>query len=445
MTNAFLLIVSHTKKKIVGYENKIIISLLSLFFVFFCYLGTLPKHSDFWGIISPGNPLLTGSTVYYNPLIGIFFEIWAKIGSTFHFFDLNASGLGGIPGIFQDWCMIPFLLMLLFFVVISYFTLKNKWLTFICFGTFSFISIVIMGQVDIWGAFWIYVAIILALKSLETEDNLKYIFSSVLALGLSMQLKPFGGLIFPVFFVFFLIVLQKKTYTQFIKYNLLFLATFEFIFISFLSWMVWPLYKSPPSGEAMWIFNLQLAPVQLPPNHTLLIWLLGYILILYDLWANSQLRGIKQLNKLFIFYIFAVIAWFFISVYTYSQWWILLVPILLFVLDNFENKVNYVFYISISILFYFFTLQFSTIFVILRYYMPIIPVYNLFSSVVVTLISAILLIWIFELRKSLFTNINEESVSINNNMILRIIAPIFPAFLIVFLFLTTLISSSFFS
>jgi hypothetical protein len=301
MITTFLLTICRIKEKMVESENKIVISLLFLFFVFFCYLGTFPKHNDFWVIIAPANPLLLGSQVNFNPLMGSFFEIWAKIGSIFHFFNLNASELMWVPGIFQTWCMIPFLLILLFFVVISYFTLKNKWLTFICFGTFSFISIIIMGQVDIWGAFWIYVAIILALKSLETEDNLKYIFSSVFALGLSMQLKPFGGLIFPVFFVFFWILLQKKPYAQFIKCNILFLATLEFIFISFLSWIIWPLYRSPPSGEAMWVFNLQLAPVQLPPNHIILIWLFGYILILYDLWANSQAGDIKHLNKLFIF------------------------------------------------------------------------------------------------------------------------------------------------
>jgi|WetSurMetagenome_2_1015567.scaffolds.fasta_scaffold81864_1 hypothetical protein len=423
---AFLLIARHIKHNIVKYENKIVISLLFFFFIFFCYLSALPKHGDFWGIISPG--IQNGKTVYYNPFIGIFFEFWYKIGTIGYRYIL-----------FQYWFMIPFLLMLLFFIIISYLTLKNKWITFICFGTFSFISIIIMGQVDIWCVFWIYVAIILALKSLETEDNLKYIFSSVFALGLSMQLKPFGGLIFPVFFVLFLMILQKKSYAKFIKYNLLFLATLEFIFISILPSIIWPLFTSPPSGEAMWLFGLQLAPVQFPPYHTISIWLLGYVIIFYDLWVNSQSNSKKPLNKLFIFYIFATIAWFFIAVYSYAQWWILLVPPLLLVLDNFEYKINYVFYVFISVLFLFFSMQWGDIFIILKYYIPIFSFTYLFSSIVVTLISAILLIWIFELRKSLFTTVNEESIFINNNGVLKKIAPILPAFLIVFLFLSLLI------
>lgn len=436
--NAFLFIARYTKKNIVKYENKILISLLFFFFAFFCYLGTLPKHNDFWGIIYAGNPFASASIIYYNPLIGIFFGLWIKIGSIFLSMDLYAWTMSIYPEIIQYWCIIPFLLMLLFFVVISYITLKNKWLTFICFGTFSFISIIIMGQVDIWGTFWIYLAIVLALKALETEDNLKYIFLSVLALGLSMQLKPFGGLLFPIFLIFFLILLQKKPYTQIIKYNLLGLATLEFIFISFLSRIVWPLFEFP-SGEYAWLFSLQLASVQFK-YHTISIWLLGYVVILYDLWVNSQSNSKKQLSKLFIFYIFAAIAWFFIIVYTHPQWWLLLVPPLLLILDNFEYKFNYVFYVTISVLFLFYTLQWiNNIDIILKYYIPIIEVTGLFSIVVVTLISTILLIWIFELRKSLFTNVNEDSVFINDNGVMRKIAPILPAFLIIFLFFSLLI------
>jgi hypothetical protein len=445
MPKTFLLTAKEIKRKIVNYENKIVISLLFFFFVFYCYLGTLPKHGDFWGIIAPGNPFLTGSIVYYNPLVGIFFRVWIKIGSIFLPLNLNTwvmyhPGSFSEPHIIQNWCIIPFLLMLLFWVIISYVTLKNKWLTFICFGTFSFVSIIIMGQVDIWDAFWIYVAMILALKSLESEDNLKYIFSSVFALGLSMQLKPFGGLIFPVFFVFFLVVLQKKPYAQWIKYTLLFYATLEFIFISFAASIIWPQFTSSPSGEAIWLFNFQLTSLfQNQGYHIILIWLFGYILILYDLWVNFQSNGKNYLNKFFIFYIFAVIAWFFITVYTLPQWWMLLVPPLLLLLDNFEQKFNYVFYVIISILFLFFTLQWGPMTSILWFYIPVIDVTPLFVSIVVTLISAILFIWIFELRKSLFINLNEEHLPIKYNGVLIKITPILTAILIIFLFLFILI------
>ena len=392
--NAFLFIARHTKKKIAEYENKIVISLLFFFFVFFCYLGTLPKHGDFWSIITPGTVfasgvndlsqylLTNGSAINFagTPLLGILFGLWIKIGSIFLSFDLNTSMMSVRPEIIQDWCIIPFLLILLFFVIVSYITIKNKWLTFICFGTFPFISIIIMGQIDIWGTFWIYLAIILALKALETENNLKYIFSYTLALGLSMQIKPFGGLLLPVFLIFFWMLLQKKSYTQVREYGLIFLVSLEFIVISFWSLIIWPQFNAGMSnGEFMDLFKLQLAPIQLPTYHIMSIWLLGYLIILYDLSVNIQSSNKQQLSKIFIFYIFAVIALLFISVYSNPQWWVLLVPPLLLVLDNFKYRFNYVFYIAISVLFLFFTLQFmNNIDITLKYYMPIIPVSDSF-------------------------------------------------------------------
>ena len=224
-------------------------------------------------------------------------------------------------------------------------------------------------------------------------------------------------------------------------YGLIFLVSLEFIVISFWSLIIWPQFNAGMSnGEFMDLFKLQLAPIQLPTYHIMSIWLLGYLIILYDLSVNIQSSNKQQLSKIFIFYIFAVIAWLFISVYSNPQWWVLLVPPLLLVLDNFKYRFNYVFYIAISVLFLFFTLQFmNNIDITLKYYMPIIPVSDLFGIVVVTLISAILLIWIFELRKSLFIDVNESPTPTNHNEVIRKIAPILPAVLIVFLFLCTII------
>jgi hypothetical protein len=455
LSTAILLIAKQTKKWVVESENKTVILLLFFFFMFFCYLGTLPKSGDFWSIISPGNPYSTEISVNYTPLIVILSSVWTKIGSIFLFFNLDTWTTSNIsnnwitlspPNIIQYWFIIPFLLVLLFFVVISYSTLKNKWLAFICFGTFSFISIIIWGQVDIWDAFWIYIALILALKSLGTEDNLKYIFFSMFALGLSMLFKPFGGLLIPIFLIFFWILLQKKTYPPWIKYCLLIDMTIGFFLISFWTRILWPAFITPTSSESLWLINLQLSPVGGGYNQITSIWLLGYVVILYDLYANFQLKNKKQLNKLFIFYIFATIAWFFISVPTYHQWWVLIIPPLLLVLDNFNYKFNYIFYMFISILFLFWTIATDSFVVkILPFYSPIIRLYYPFSIILNTLTSAILLIWIFELRKSFFTDVNEENFPINNNGVLRKFAPIFPAVIIVFLFLIALILNSFFS
>jgi hypothetical protein len=446
MQDLIFIIVKDIREKISKYEGKVIISLLFFFFAIYCYWGTLPKHFDFWGIIAPGNPLfsgISGINVYYSPIIGIFFRVWIDCGVIFFHLNLNNwiyyfSETFSEPRLIQDWCIIPFLLMLLFLIVVSYITLKNKWLTFLCFGTFSFVSIIILGQVDIWDCFWIYIAMILALKSLESGNNLKFVFLSVLALGLSMQFKPFAGLIFPVFFVFFLKLLQEKPFPAWTKCMLLIYATLEFIFVSFISRIIWPHYISPSGGEAMWLFNFQFISNPGVGDHTILIWLLGYLLILYDLWITFQGNNRDQLKISFIFYIFAVFAWFFISVYSFYMWWLILVPPLLLILDNFENKVNYVFYMAISGLFLLYALPEFPVTSILYYYMPVFNVSKLFVDIVATTIFAILLLWIFELRKNILIN-QDDIIPTQYTNSLRIIAPIFPAVLLICLFILILI------
>jgi len=440
-----------TMKKKLSKDNNTIILILIGFSIFFCYLARLPKHGDFWGIIGSGK---ISENIYGPPLLGIIYGSWNKIGGLFlpinlETWNISMTSVGWVPSgispkLTQYWGMIPLLLMLLFLVVLSFYISKNKWLPFIFFGTFSFISIIVMGQIDVWNVLWIYIAILLAVKAIESDNRLKFIVLSIFTLGLSMQVKPFGGLIFPVILFFFWGSLQNKRYTTIEQFCILLVLILEFIVVSFWGWFVWIQHLSPGIfiRESSWILNLQTAPVQLPPYHTISIWLLGYVVILYDMITRSKPANTFQLKKLFIFYIFATIIWFFISVYTNPQWWILLIPPILLVLDNFNYRFNYLFYACISVFFLFYTMQWTNIvYESLKFYMPIIPVTGSFSIVIVTIISALLLLWIYELRKE--TNENSEPVLHDNNMNTFIsipkIALIFPAVLVVFLFLVVLI------
>jgi hypothetical protein len=451
----FFSVIDNLSKELTKKENRLVISLLGICFLFFCYLATFPKHSDFESITYPGkifasgvydlSPYLLENGKSINcggtPLFGILLGIWIKFGVMIFSFDLDKWTFGTIPVIIKFWCMIPYLILLLILTIISFHQSNNKWLAFICFGTFSFVSIIIMGQVDIWNTLWIYIALLLAIKAIETEKNLKYIFLSIFSLGLSMQWKPFGGLIFPILLFFFWLSFQNKRYSWIKQFFILSLLTLIFLIISFWGKIVW-FQNVSSSGvfltESSWLFSLRIATDYVASYHTISIWLLGYIFILFDM-INMSKKSDKtqQWRRLLIFYVFCVIAWFFVSVFTHPQWWLLLIPPFLLVLDNFSYRFNYLFYILISILFLFFTMQFTNnVDRIMIFYMPIIPVEGFLSIIIMTLISAIFLIWMYGLRQEILGK--PETISIENNNIIKTIQKIvliFPTVLIVILVL----------
>ncbi|MDD1683354.1 MAG: hypothetical protein LUO98_05905 [Methanoregula sp.] len=442
------------KHKISDKEKEIIVSFLVVFFLFFCYLATLPKHPDFQSILYPGKVFASGvydlspyllenaRTIHYGgtPLLGILSGIWIKAGLLFFSVNPATWTFGTLPAVMQNWCMIPYLFMLVVLTAVSFNAVRNKWLTFLCFGTFPFVSIIIMGQIDIWDTLWIFIAILLALKAIGTENNLKFIILSIFALGLSMQFKPFGGLVLPVFLFFFWWSFREKHYPAVRLYGILLVLVLEFAIVSFWQWVVWfpHLFSGGLLGETSWLLNLQLAPVQLPAYHTLSIWLLGYIIMLYDMVKRSESANRLPVKKLFILYVFSALAWFFISVYTHPQWWMVLIPPFVLVLDTFSSKFNYLFYVCVSVLFLFYPLQWTNnIEKIVKFYMPVFPVTGNFSIIIVTLLSAVLLLWMFELRQETLehTEMISPEHSTGPFFSLPKIAPLLPAVLIVLLFL----------
>jgi hypothetical protein len=302
--------------------------------------------------------------------------------------------------------MIPYLAALFGLVILAYGTLRNKWISLICFGTLTFVSVIVMGQTDIFCAFFIYISLILALKGFENNEHRNLLFFlSMVGLGISISIKSYGGLLCPIYLIFFIYFLKQKYTNPVVVYSrasllfLSFLLPSLIIWIPYSKWIVDVVFK----GESLWLFDLMIGPIGLPPYHNISIWLLGYIIIIYDLLSNFQANSANHINhKKFIFYIFSIIAWFFVSVYSHPQWWVILVPPTLLVLDNFKYKFNYLFTFSILALFLFYPMMWlNNIETVLNCYVPVYPIENSLSAILVTFIASIFLLWIVELRKEL--------------------------------------------
>lgn len=442
-------------KKVCYNQNSAVGILLLIISILYCFLATFPKHGDFYAmnyasiLFSQGyidfykeiliNQEIPIGLIPYPPTFFIIEGLWLKFLSLFFGVSFNTI-VSWDPSLypinFPLLGIIPYLGALFLLTIISYFTLKNKWVCFVCFGTFSFVSIIIMGQIDIFCSLLIYASLIFFIRSITDTNSRFDLVLSYFLLGISMTFKPFGGLLLPVYLIFTFYLLKSRISNNLRVFKVIILLLVAICLGYGIFWLPYSSYFIPIISfhESEWLFNLQLSPVQLPPYHIISIWLLGNVVILYDLWNNSQVNDNKQLKNFFIFYIFTTIAWFFISVYTHPQWWILLIPPLLLVLDNFHNNINYVFYITISVLFLFYSLQWvNNIDLILKFYIPTIQVSSIFSIVNTTLIFSILLIWIFELRKTLFTDQQENNVHSDKGL-LRKFAITLPVCLIIFLF-----------
>jgi len=405
------------------YKNINLLNFLILVLsIFYCYLATLPKHGDFYHLnyiakifandnfdvyqaIGRENAALIPSM--HPPSFYMMQGAWIKLVSYLFNYDLNMwDNTSSYPSFFPFWGMITYLIALFSFVVIVYVTLKNKWLCLLCYGTFAFMSIIIMGQTDIFCALFIFVSLLFALKSFEKKNSMGYIFLSVITLGLSMTFKFYGGLLIPIYILFFLLIFKLsmknvyKIYGSLISLIFVFILSFLFVWIPSAKWFGNVAF----SGESSWLYNLQIAPIGLPPYHTISIWLFGFLIILYDLLHNilNKPDALYNDKKYFIFYSFASIAWFFAAVYSHPQWWLLLLPPMLLVLDNFRNKLNYLFSFSILSLFLFYPMMWiNNIDRVLNYYIPVFPIQGHLATILVTLIVSVLILWIIELRREL--------------------------------------------
>lgn len=446
-------------KKVKHNEHVILIALLVFIGILYVYLATLPKFGDFYDIeFASRSFVLHGlnffdslfpkylPTIGYPPTYYIIQGAWIKIGSLLFHYDLNTWTYNSVPPFYPLWGMATHLACLFAFVALSYFTLKNKWLSLLGFGTFTFISMAVMGQIDIFPVLFVYISMLLMLKASDSSRYLSLIFLSFLSLGISIQFKTYGGILMPLYGIYALSLLKSRNVHDIKAYGILALAIFAFFLALFAPWipfMQWFAHEML-SGESNWLFNLQIAPLGLPPLHNISIWLVGYAVIIYDSLRNALKPGHDMDKRHFIFYSFAIIAWFFAMVYTHPQWWVLLLPAILLVLDNFRNKLNYLLCTLLMILFLFYPMMWvRAIDEYLVHYVPVIPLYGEYATILVTSIVAILIIWALEIKAELRDPSHDDAL-IRTRSGLDSIAPLLilaAPFLVIFLIAPPLILS----
>ncbi|MDQ1255049.1 MAG: hypothetical protein QG646_4328 [Euryarchaeota archaeon] len=425
-------------------DQTILIGLIAVFLSVYLILSYFPKHGDFFSILYFSSNFAQHGLGFIDAINGhtdyppTFFVIqgtWLKLGTILFNFNLNnfmaVNDQNRIvcPTFIQMWAMIPYIVCLATLVAVMYKNLKNKWLVLLCFGTFTFVTVIIMGQIDIFLALFIGLSMLYLLKTCNNDNYKLNLIISFFLLGMSVQFKTFGILLFPVYVLFFYAVYLAKGIDfvhiiyDFIKYVLVFVTAAFFIWIPFIKWFV-PIYLTgSTSGEYRFLFAYRLATYGLPQTSTISIWFIGYLLLLYLFFniVRKDYRKIYKDQRYPIFFVFATLAWFFISAYTHPQWWIILLPVILLILDNFKSKLNYILAFGIMSLFIYYPMMWtSNIDKIISMYFPVISISEQHKIILTNLIISILGIWILELYYEISGRIktpedNNSDININNN------------------------------
>jgi len=348
---------------------KINIILLGILYLILC---SFPKRDDFWritynSIIFIQDPLhfmnLNLQYIVYPPSIYAIEGYWLSLGSfLFHYnlddlakmiFTTYYNGFvdGSVPGntLFPVWGMLPLLIALFFLVVICYMVLETKWLSILCFGPLTFVSIALFGQLDIFCILFIFVSLILMREALTSERYFLLIFLSFTLLGISMQFKTYGALLLPVYFLYTFSILKNRTLKKIESFIIVLISTLYFLLAMFIVWIPYGFAAFQSvilTGESNWLFSYQL-------SNGLSLWLLGYFFIFCFIGHYTIKNSSTFVNdrRYFDFFNFIVIIWFFISVFTYPQWWILLLPAIILVMDSFKIKNNYIYCVFVFTIF----------------------------------------------------------------------------------------------
>jgi hypothetical protein len=393
---------------------KILLVVLGAFYIF---ASALPKHPDYWAITNMSmafavDPLhfMALVRVDYPPTFYALQGTWLKLGSyLLHYnlaisYDLANSTLYSYSrtnlGIFPFWGMIPILMALFVLVGVSYKVLKNKWLSLLCFGPITFVSVVLWGQIDVFCALFIFVSLILMQKALNAEKYLPLLLLAYLSLGISMQFKTYGGLLLPAYLTYTLaLVKDKKLDLKKCCFTLL-TCLGTFVVTTLIVWVPYPGWFTAIilHGESNWLFTRPSYLFQVP------IWAIGYVLIL----CYIALRVLRNPNRAlqdcryFIFYAFSIVAWFFIAAYTHPQWWMFLLPTALLSLDNFTDKRGIIFCLLILAVFpvYIFTFQTAPALFAL-YHVTVIRITGNLSGFVSLALASLLFFWTYILRQEL--------------------------------------------
>lgn len=385
--------------------NYILNGIILLLVLGYLYSGTLPKHADFWNLNMMAQIFGSGHYDFYdyitntmqthfkNPIIypADYYVIqgtYLKIISIIFHSPISTWTLipTAAPRFFPFFGILPNIIIFFIggFLIYKAYPQKELVIAYLA-SPLAFISIQIMGQVDVYPAFFTLLALYFAKKSFETIGQ-KWKLLSIISLAIGAEFKTYPLLLLLPLALF----LADKNILQTIKYAIIGIAVSLAPWIPYLKW-----FKSMVlEGESNWLFNLQLAPVNLPPYHTISIWIVGYCVLL---WA--VFRYIKTSFKNLVAILFLTCSWLFITVYTHPQWWIWLLPVSIFVLGEFEDKAFKWLYVALNALFIFYPMMWmdAGMIQLIRNYIPAIPVEGTQATVLVSLIVTILVIWNLEL------------------------------------------------
>jgi hypothetical protein len=394
-------------------------ALLLLLGALYIIAAALPKFGDYWTIatmstafaVDPLHFMADVKGVAYPPTFFALQGAWLWLGSHLFHYNLTNSTLYSSRqtsfGIFPFWGMIPIVAALFLFVGIAYKELRNKWLALICFGPITFVSVGMWGQIDVVCVLFIFVSMILLQKALKAEKYFSLLLLGYLALGVSMQFKTYGGLLLPVYAIYTLALVRTRGGDTPKSPLVLGSCLAAFLVAMLIVWLPYPGWFSAIMlhGESGWLLHNPSPLFQVP------IWLLGYAFIL----CYSAVRVIRKPlmslrdSRYFAFDTFAIVAWFFIAVFTQPQWWVFLVPPALLVLDSFRSRYGLVFCILILIAYPFYPMRYQALVgVFASYHIPALMITGLWFGWVFTVLAGLLLFWVFALSKELS---NEEAKS----------------------------------
>ena len=172
---------------------------------------------------------------------------------------------------------------------------------YLWFGTFTFISVDVMGQTDILASFFILISIVVMIKCFSSERYV-YIYLSLASLGISTLVKTYCFLLLPLY-----IFLSIKLIDQRIENNISKIKIFSGLLILVSTILVSPILtygkyiSGMVSGESSWAFNLRTNGID--PFNIISIWLLGYCIIIYLMARRiSKIRSTGECKDLFVFF-----------------------------------------------------------------------------------------------------------------------------------------------
>lgn len=379
------------------FKNNILNISILLLLIIYLFYGAYPKHGDFWAMNYVARSAALGSSDFYSDIIIIqklpsyfvayppdwylFQGMYLKISGILFSYDWNAwSGYSSN----RPWFMplvgvLPNILTFFFGGLLIYKIYPRKELILLyLISPLAFISIEIMGQMDVYPTFFTLLALFFAKKSFDfNTDKFYYEIAAVISLGIGAQFK-----LYPLILLIPLVIfLANKNIMLFLAYTVLGVVVGLAPWLMYLKWFSFIVME----GESAWLFSFQLGPLNL--NHIISVWLLGYIILLWIIFRFIEVNFRNLIGALFL-----ITSWFFITVFTQPQWWIWLLPISIFTIAEFKEKIFWYLFALLNIAFIAYPMMWS-----FRNYGLDKPISGNSAIILVSIIVSILIIWSFEL------------------------------------------------